>query len=393
MESGGQESRSNSSPAPDIKDEVRSPSKACSILQEDGTYFRQDPPTIITKESCALDLTPSDLEKIRIALLPMPSKDEDKREQAQYTPQHSPKSLKDFLSPASVGSPQHQQELEHLKSDPVAVADGSISVSDSVSPVVVTSFQPATVLEKIQKWGDYDSYGDVIEGTSIIPMKTPLTLELQKNYMPKDPNNPSRTFTVQTFLEDQQKLGRTVGLILDLSNHECLYADDLPQGMEYKHVTFMAKHLPDPLNCRKVRDTISEFLSRRPECYVGIHCSYGFNRTGFVVGTYLIEAMGYTPQKALDAFAKSRPPGVKHGNFREELYARYQHLAVPAADSQSDIMVEAIMQVNYKETNNETLGELTGQMVLEELETLRQEEAKDGRSRATGSLKRDCSIS
>lgn len=397
MESEGQEGQSSSSPSLNIKDDIRSPGKTCHILQQDGTHGLEDPPTIISKESCAVDLTPLDLDKVRIALMPMPPKadhEEDKCEQSQHTPQHSPKSLKDFLSPASVGSPQHQPEQEHVKSGPVNVADGSVSASTSVSPIVV-SFQPATVLQKIQKWGDYDSYGDVIEGTSIIPMKTPLTLELQKNYMPKDPNNPSRTFTVQTFLEDQQKLGRTVGLILDLSNHECLYTEDLPEGMEYKHVTFTAKHLPDPVNCRKVRDTISEFLGRRPESYVGIHCSYGYNRTGFVVGTYLIEAMGYTPQKALDAFAKSRAPGVKHENFREELYARYQHLVVPAADADapSEMMIEAIMQVNYKETNNETLGELTGQMILEELEVLRQAEAKGGRNRTGSLLKRDCLIS
>jgi protein-tyrosine phosphatase len=73
---------------------------------------------------------------------------------------------------------------------------------------------------------------------------------------------------------------------------------------------------------RQVRVAIHEYLLRCPDKYVGIHCSYGFNRTGFVVCCYLIEELGLTPEAALKAFAKSRPPGVKHQDFVEELLAR-----------------------------------------------------------------------
>lgn len=38
-------------------------------------------------------------------------------------------------------------------------------------------------------------------------------------------------------------------------------------------------------------------------------CSYGFNRTGFVLCVYLIEELGMTADQALQAFARSRPPG------------------------------------------------------------------------------------
>lgn len=42
-----------------------------------------------------------------------------------------------------------------------------------------------------------------------------------------------------------------------------------------------------------------------------------------MVCCYLIEHRGLTVEDALDAFAKSRPPGVKHETFRNELHARY----------------------------------------------------------------------
>lgn len=48
----------------------------------------------------------------------------------------------------------------------------------------------------------------------------------------------------------------------------------------------------------------------------------GFNRTGFVVCSYLCQACGLTVDQALESFAAARPPGVKHERFVRELYAR-----------------------------------------------------------------------
>ena len=49
----------------------------------------------------------------------------------------------------------------------------------------------------------------------------------------------------------------------------------------------------------------------------------GFNRTGFVVCSYLCQACGLSVEQALESFAAARPPGVKHEKFIRELYARY----------------------------------------------------------------------
>lgn len=67
-----------------------------------------------------------------------------------------------------------------------------------------------------------------------------------------------------------------------------------------------------------------------------VGCRYGFNRTGFVVCSYLCEACGYSVEEAVAAFAVSRPPGIRHEHFRAELYARYGsaaplHPALPPA--------------------------------------------------------------
>jgi pimeloyl-ACP methyl ester carboxylesterase len=56
---------------------------------------------------------------------------------------------------------------------------------------------------------------------------------------------------------------------------------------------------------------------------VGVHCHYGYNRTGFFIVCYLIEKEGYHVQDAIDEFAKQRPPGIKHDHFIDTLFVRY----------------------------------------------------------------------
>ena len=56
---------------------------------------------------------------------------------------------------------------------------------------------------------------------------------------------------------------------------------------------------------------------------IGVHCHYGFNRTGFFICSYLVEREGYPVQAAIDAFASARPKGIKHAHFLDQLFVRY----------------------------------------------------------------------
>lgn len=71
-----------------------------------------------------------------------------------------------------------------------------------------------------------------------------------------------------------------------------------------------------PLHANTVDDNETASL-------IGVHCHYGFNRTGFFICCYLIEKEKYTVQQAIDAFAKGRPRGIKHAHFLDQLFVRY----------------------------------------------------------------------
>lgn len=60
-----------------------------------------------------------------------------------------------------------------------------------------------------------------------------------------------------------------------------------------------------------------------PAPLIGVHCHYGFNRTGFFICAYLIEKEGFGVQQAIDLFREKRPPGIRHEHFLDTLFVRY----------------------------------------------------------------------
>ena len=42
----------------------------------------------------------------------------------------------------------------------------------------------------------------------------------------------------------------------------------------------------------------------------GVHCTHGFNRTGFVICTYMIEVLEFSVEQSITYFAQARPPGM-----------------------------------------------------------------------------------
>ena len=72
--------------------------------------------------------------------------------------------------------------------------------------------------------------------------------------------------------------------------------------------------------------TICRNFLLKPEnsnLYIGLHCTHGFNRTGFLICSYLVEENDWDVQTAVAAFAQARPPGIYKRDYVEELYRRY----------------------------------------------------------------------
>ncbi|KAL5961478.1 mRNA-capping enzyme [Taenia solium] len=56
---------------------------------------------------------------------------------------------------------------------------------------------------------------------------------------------------------------------------------------------------------------------------IGVHCTHGFNRTGFMIVAYLVLECNYSLELALKLFSDARPPGIYKADYLMELYKRF----------------------------------------------------------------------
>lgn len=134
-----------------------------------------------------------------------------------------------------------------------------------------------------------------------------------------------------------QRYRDKVYAVIDISHENPVYDPvSLEKGgiIYYKHPT-VSKIPPTPDETKdfvslvdRLEDEITDKMensgdSKRSRPLIGVHCHYGFNRTGFLIACYLIERKGYSVQDAIDDFERKRPPGIRHGHFVDTLFVRY----------------------------------------------------------------------
>ena len=218
-----------------------------------------------------------------------------------------------------------------------------------------TYFVKHVVLTKMHKWGKLSTYGTPLDDKhGLIPMKTPIA----DKYIDDMKWN---SFTIHDLVHEQwARHGRVVGLMIDLSNHDCIYDyesisvpvdpvvppasshNNFTKHPEHEYVTLkymkhrcISKQCPSFENIQGFSKIVLDYKKQYPSHYIGVHCSYGFNRTGFVVCSFMVEQCGLHPDAAVMLFSNSRRPGIKHAWFVDELRNRYQKKSGEEEDQQS----------------------------------------------------------
>lgn len=118
--------------------------------------------------------------------------------------------------------------------------------------------------------------------------------------------------------------------VIDISHESPVYdPKNLDEGgIEYHKFPTVSKIPPTPEETRDFIKLVDRLRSAPPKAgsenaSIGVHCHYGFNRTGFFICSYLIEREGYGVQQAIDEFGEHRPPGIRHEHFLDTLFVRY----------------------------------------------------------------------
>jgi pimeloyl-ACP methyl ester carboxylesterase len=132
-----------------------------------------------------------------------------------------------------------------------------------------------------------------------------------------------------------QNWGGIIKDVIDISHDNPVYNPcGLEQGgIHYHKYATLSKVPPNDTEITGFVDLVDKIRADQKEqakakgwdegYAVGVHCHYGFNRTGFLIACYLVERCGFTAKEAIEAFAEARPNGIRHEHFRDRLYVRY----------------------------------------------------------------------
>ncbi|KAH1176757.1 hypothetical protein KIL84_010459 [Mauremys mutica] len=166
------------------------------------------------------------------------------------------------------------------------------------------------------RWTDYLPLGQRMPGTRFIAFKVPLKKSFEWRLDPKDRFSP---FDLIKKIREQKE---ELGMIIDLTYTTRYYGpEELPETLCYSKILTVGHEVPDNETIFKFKCAVREFLreNRDNDKLIGVHCTHGLNRTGYLVCRYLIDVEGMEPNVAIELFNRSRGHSIERKNYIEDL--------------------------------------------------------------------------
>ncbi|XP_057258225.1 uncharacterized protein LOC130595480 [Pezoporus wallicus] len=168
---------------------------------------------------------------------------------------------------------------------------------------------PAPAFSMVKKntipdgWRSLTPVGQPIPGTRFIAFKVPLKGAINQRL------TPTQKFTPKDLIAAMKALNVELGLIIDLTYTTRYYeVKDLPKSVQYKKLYTVGLEVPDNATILQFKKWVRKFLWENAgnEKLIGVHCTNGINRTGYLICRYLIDVEGWDPEAAIQAFGDAR---------------------------------------------------------------------------------------
>ncbi|XP_077815515.1 RNA/RNP complex-1-interacting phosphatase isoform X3 [Macaca mulatta] len=167
-----------------------------------------------------------------------------------------------------------------------------------------------------ERWKDYLPVGQRMPGTRFIAFKVPLQKSFEKKLAPEECFSPLDLFN--KIREQNEELG----LIIDLTYTQRYYKpEDLPESVPYLKIFTVGHQVPDDETIFKFKHAVNGFLKENKDNdkLIGVHCTHGLNRTGYLICRYLIDVEGMRPDDAIELFNRCRGHCLERQNYIEDL--------------------------------------------------------------------------
>ncbi|KAM4675693.1 RNA/RNP complex-1-interacting phosphatase [Discoglossus pictus] len=166
------------------------------------------------------------------------------------------------------------------------------------------------------RWTEYTSVGKRIPGTRFIAFKVPLK-KLFDNKLEQ-----WQRFSSSDLIQEIQSQNEELGLIVDLTCTTRYYSpEELPETLHYAKLFTAGHEIPNDETIHQFKCIVRQFLSENTDNdkLIGVHCTHGLNRTGYLVCRYLIDVVGMVPSEAIEKFNKSRGHCIERKNYLDDL--------------------------------------------------------------------------
>ncbi|XP_026075984.1 RNA/RNP complex-1-interacting phosphatase [Carassius auratus] len=166
------------------------------------------------------------------------------------------------------------------------------------------------------RWTEYKAVGKRIPGTRFIAFKVPLKQSFRYQLTQSEVFGP---FDLVRILE---KEGQQLGLIIDLTFTTHYYkVEDLPNTLYHLKIFTAGHEVPNDATILSFKKAVRRFLhdNENNDKLIGVHCTHGLNRTGYLICRYLIDVDGMNPQKAINLFNESRGYSIERQNYLDDL--------------------------------------------------------------------------
>ncbi|XP_052895122.1 mRNA-capping enzyme [Anopheles moucheti] len=153
-----------------------------------------------------------------------------------------------------------------------------------------------------------------------LAFKTPLKQEFQSQ-MPIN-----CYFTPSMLFDLMKRHQQRIGMWIDLTNTNRFYDKNQIIDANCRYIKLKCRghgETPSVQQTKSFIELVEEFKLEKPLDMIGVHCTHGFNRTGFLIVSYMVERLDCSLDAALSVFADARPPGIYKADYIKELYARY----------------------------------------------------------------------
>ncbi|RVE66194.1 hypothetical protein OJAV_G00124450 [Oryzias javanicus] len=167
------------------------------------------------------------------------------------------------------------------------------------------------------RWLDYSAVGRRLPGTRFIAFKVPLNQALTQK-LPA-----SAAFGPWELLDAVSRERQELGLIIDLTFTTRYYGpQDLPESMMVVKIATAGHHIPNDGAILSFKRAVRNFLrqNQNNDTLIGVHCTHGLNRTGYLICRYLIDVDGMDPAAAVNLFNSSRGHAMERQNYLDDLH-------------------------------------------------------------------------